>query len=331
MTAPPSPHTAYDPKNRTRPMSTENHACYSCGATAEPGRRPMTFTAMHVEGQHPAVAATRGAKLRTVELGECSECRSRHELASLLVTGKPNGRDGTVTTDRLGAALDALAILGKPMPKQGDSIGTLMRHLTTPGSLARWAARYAPMWSRGAKADERNAEAWAHVSDEQRRALREGYSRVLAERVAASAPPVALTPPPAEEGKGSPVEGGCLFCGVPAVAMDAQRVVARGGTEQARAEVWTPTSADATALGGRSSGRLRGHLCPSCADSKQAVGSVGPNALERAYTRHMRTIGRGDDLPSLAPGEHLSGLSAWAVTARTENREPWEHTARPRE
>lgn len=300
----------------------DSPACYSCGIPSEPGRRPMTFTAMSMEGQHPALAQRNPP---TVEMGECSECRARHELASLLVTGRPNGRDGTVTTDRLGAALDALAALGKPMPKQGESIGPLLRHLTTPGSLARWAARYAPTWTKGAKADDANAEAWAHLTAQQRRALREGYSRVLAERVAASAPPVALTPPPAEEGKGSPVEGGCLFCGVPAVAMDAQRVVARGGVEQARAEAWTPTSADATVLGGRTSGRLRGHLCPDCADSKEAVGSVGAGAIERAYERHMRATGRGDELPSLGPDERLSGLRAWAVTARTENHEPWQH------
>lgn len=134
-----------------------------------------------------------------------------------------------------------------------------------------------------------------------------GLLRVLAERVAASAPPVALTPPPAEEAKGSPVEGECLFCGVPAVAMAAQRVVARGGVEQARAEAWTPTSADATVLGGRTSGRLRGHLCFDCADSKEAVGSVGAGAIERAYERHMRATGRATICPRSDPTSACRG------------------------
>lgn len=217
------------------------------------------------------------------------------------MTGKRSGCDGTVTTDRLGAALDALAILGKPMPRQGGSVGPLLRHLITLGSLARWAARYAPTWSKCAKADESNAEAWAHLSEEQRRALRDGYSELLAERVAASAPRSPSVPRPPRRGREARRPRG-LFCDVPAVALDAQRVVARGHIEQARADAWTLTSADATVLGGRSSGRMRGHLCPECADSKEALRSVGASIIERAYTQDMRASARGDDLPALGPG-----------------------------
>lgn len=259
-------------------------------------------------GQHPALAHRNPPTV----------------LASLLVTGRPNGRDGTVTTDRLAAALDALAILGKPMSKQDESTGPLLQHLTTPGLLARRAARYAPTWGKGAEVYHAIAKAWAHLTKQQRSALREGYYRVLAERVAASAPPVALAPPPVEEGKGSPVEGGCLFCVVPAVALEAQRVVAWGGVEQARTDAWTATSADATVLGGRSSGRLRGQLFHDCADSIEAVGAVGAGAIEHTCERHMRATGRGDVLSSLGPDECLPGLRASAGTTRTENREPWQ-------
>lgn len=51
---------------------------------------------------------------------------------------------------------------------------------------------------------------------------------------------------------------------------------------------------------------------------------MGAGVIERAYERHMRATGRCDELPSLGPDERLSGLRAWAVTARAEG-EPWQH------
>lgn len=313
-------------RNRTTMSTTTTLACYSCGAQANTHRRPLNFSSMWIEGQHPALAASARAKPRTIQLGECTECRERHELARYLVTGRSNGRDGTVTTDRLGAALDALAILGKPMPRAGDGIGPLLRHLTTPGSLARWSTRYAPTWTKGAKAEEVSPSAWAHVSPDQMRALRDGYASVLAERVAATSPPVEIEPPFAEAGKGVAVEDGCLFCGVPSVPMSAQRVLARGGVGAVRVHVWRPTSADTQALGSRRpSERMRGHLCPPCSDSVESMGAVGARSIERAFTRYMKDSERGGDLPHLAPDEHLSGIVAWAVTERRTNSEPWGH------
>ncbi|MGP9733476.1 hypothetical protein ACT3SQ_02825 [Brachybacterium sp. AOP42-C2-15] len=311
--------------------TTTTLACYSCGAQANTHRRPLNFSSMWIEGQNPALAASARAKPRTIQLGECTECGERHALARYLVTGKRDGRDATVTTDRLGAALDGLAILGKPMPKLGDGIGSLLRHMSTPGSLARWAMRYAPTWTKGATKDEMNPSAWAHVSEEQMKDLREGYASVLAERVAATSPPTGVEPPAVGEGKGRTVEGACLFCGTTAVEVNAQSIVASGGLGTMRDRVWRPVSATTGALGSKhASEKLRGHLCPSCTESVEAVGAVGTKAMERAFMRHLKASGRGDDLPPLGPGEHLSGIVAWAVTERRRNGVPWDHLSLPR-
>lgn len=73
------------------------------------------------------------------------------------------------------------------------------------------------------------------------------------------------------------------------------------------------------------SGRVRGHPHPDYTDSKEAMRTVGPGAIERAYERRIRAAGRTDELPPLAPGEHLQALSAWAVGSRALNGKPWRH------
>lgn len=306
----------------------ETLACFSCGVEAS--GNGLKFRAMAVEGENLAIAQTR-QKFASVTLGECGSCRDRHEFAELLVMGRLGGRDGTTTTDRLGAALDGLAVLGKPMPKLGDNIGAILRHMTPPGANTRWAARYAPLWTKGAKSDQTNTEAWGHLSEEQMQVLRDAYGKVLAERVAKNAPPVEIAPPQPSQGAGEAVRGGCLFCGVSAVTASAQRVVIQGGIEAVRAAVWTEKSVSMGALGSKTSHPVRGHLCPACMESVSEVGSVGMSSIERAFTRHMRGSGRGNELPHLGPDDYLDGLNAWCTTGQPATRDPWSHIVVKRE
>lgn len=84
--------------------------------------------------------------------------------------------------------------------------------------------------------------------------LRGAYAGVLADRVALRQPPVPIGCP----------SGGCALCGVGAVAVPAIEVARRAVCREVSTE------------------RLRGHVCPSCAQAIDAEGAVGQPAIGRA-------------------------------------------------
>ena len=123
---------------------------------------------------------------------------------------------------------------------------------------------------------------FAHVRRGLRLRLRDGYAKVLRDRVASTAPPVRLSPPPIDDVPGSVrVEGGCLMCGVATVTVPTARVARLGDNHAAAGDVWRATSITVGA------DRLSGHLCPACAAAMDAVGAIGPTAVERALLAHL--------------------------------------------
>lgn len=119
---------------------------------------------------------------------------------------------------------------------------SLTRHLTASDAAARWLARFAPVVARDAAPGTCSPHPWAHVRHGPRQLLREGYAAVLRDRVAASAPPVRLSPPEPDH-DGWAVPGGCLVCGVEAVTLPAARVAVLGGRQEVQREVWRPLTA----------------------------------------------------------------------------------------
>lgn len=183
-----------------------------------------------------------------------------------------------------------------------------------------------------------NPTPWAHVTSERREKLRTAYSALLRERVSTSSGPRLLPPPPpSADTPALLVEGGCLMCGVNHVAVPADRVTRLGGPTIAAHKVWRERTVT------RGPDRLRGHVCPACADALDALAAWGPSAVERAYTRWLDASNRHTEaenlrvlildnsapaLPTYAALVHVSTLSGLAAPSPSQS--PWEHLSRRR-
>lgn len=328
------------------PLDPDDLACADCGQIVAGPIAPAAV----IYAQPDAVSLPGGGVSSSVAgvegepLTVCSTCRDRQALADSLTDDLlPNG----ITMDKLHLrgnqargvvrhALAAIAALGMQMPRadhiDAEVLVLTVRRMTPVGASLAWQRRYSPIRSRTAVAHTANPRPWAHIHDDTRANLRAAYAHLMADRLARSAPSVALAPPPlpAELGHGvQAVGGGCLLCGVGQVTVTALDVARAGGRDLAARNTWLrmdPIGADS--LGARPSpARVVGHLCPVCAGAFERVRSVGPSLLERSLLRNLDLADNGQ--------HELPGLVAWAgivadrlragLPAPAANATPWSH------
>lgn len=182
---------------------------------------------------------------------------------------------------------------------------------------------------------------WAHIGADQRARIVMSAVKVLNDRIAILAPPVALGPPrlvrDEMEGRGTPVCSGCLYCGIGMITLSALAVVRRGGDDAAAKTVWTQRQVNPVSLGARRGGpsRVVGWLCPDCERAAAYFGSASSaSAMEDALSEFLGVSRRslaGDEL-------WVAGLKGWgalvadAMRAGRELPAPnpgrWDHLSR---
>jgi hypothetical protein len=292
-----------------------------------------------VSAQNPLRIADRSRT--TLSFALCPAHRRTQELAEQLV----DTSNHPIYRERMACALDALSFVAPQTVEHmahldREGLTALVRHLAQLGQTARWVSRFSPVITPGADPQTCCRYAWAHLGIGLRSDLRGGYAKLLKERASRSAPAVPITPPRVtDRGAGSnlviPVENACLFCGLGHQLVPAVEVAQLGRLGAAR-QLWTPLRCSATSLGEQSSLELSGHLCRVCADAADHVHSIGPSALERSLTSHLRP----DLVPKLDGWNQvtMSGLVGWAaLVARAQqgsssgqpapkaNARAWEH------
>jgi hypothetical protein len=293
------------------PLPPDHLACPGCGVAVPPSQQGGVITATVLPTGAPGAPPPPHAQSRQVSFTRCPSCAALRERAEALVADHPRlahrlGPDTAVHRVECGLlALDAVGLPAPDAPDEG-AVADLVRLLFPVGTGVRWLARFSP--SLTVPLGTCTAAPWGHLLDEQRQACLSARASMLRARVARSAPPVAVA---------SPSHGGCLMCGVSAVRVAAVRVEQDGGPQVTARDVWRPVTTTCNALGGPPSpALLAGHLCPACAAALDAVGAVGPTAMERAVREHLGIDG---------PAVPLDGLVGWASSGRPPNAAPWDH------
>lgn len=309
--------------------------CAVCGQAAP--KPNGTNGRVRVDLARDSSPAASNLQLHTLLLTRCDDCQEVHRRAQAIVKAHPGlaGQLGPdLAVERVESVLVALGLLGQTLPgpevRPGD-LGLHLRHLDQAGSSVTWQGR--------AAAGMCNPYPFAHVRLSERRRLRAAYAGQLRERVALTAPPVKVPPPPLEgpaTATATPTSTarGCLFCGLGHLVLPADQVQRLGGRTAASRSMWTLVLTHTDALGGRfSPARIEGYLCPRCNDAVQEEGAVGPTSLTRAMlgalaadadqTRREKAERLRDESLDVRP----IGWGALAVRDQTvqPNSRPWEH------
>lgn len=294
----------------------------------------------------------------TVLMTKCQACDERDRAAADLA--RRHLRPGVTVGDRRYSGTDAVRLLIEARTAfdaagvQPPSIGTAknpaaaltaeVHHLSASVRGLRWRDRLNPPQSLVAEPvslvlpGTANSRPWAHLDEPERARLVHGTAGVLAERVALQAPPVHLRPPrlPGEDGgqRGTPVTGGCLYCGVDSISLTALVVARHGGADAAARSVWTLRQLNPVSIGATRGGppRLQGWLCPACERAAAGAGSASSaSAMEYALSTFLGVSSRslaGDEL-------WVAGLQGWGAivadalqrhrSAPSPNSSPWGH------
>lgn len=270
-------------------------SCESCGVATPAALGPVIVVhSLGRAGDPPVPGSARDYP--RVTLSRCPACAARRGVAVDIAASHRRlaGRYGSVLASRLRAALDAQVALRPSvppiLPRNEAQVVAMLDHLAPAGTFAQFASRYAPVTLRQARPTEASLRPWSHLTDATRDTLRAASAGFLAEKVAASQPPVVLPCP----------SGGCAYCGLASAAVPALLAL-RDGTRW----VWTPSRT--------------GHLCPPCQAATAWVGSVGPTAMERALRVHL---GIRQHTPYPEP---IEGLLAWSETGAPPSAEAWSH------
>lgn len=317
-------------------------ACRTCGV-AVPAPDPeavihLTARGRAIEGSAALTQAAQTQHPVPLAFALCPACRRTADLAERLAPAHPTA------LHLLNCALDALSYLAPATVEQmadldADGQAGLVRHLAQPGTAARWVSRFVPSIAPEAEIGTCPPHPFAHLMPGQRKALRAAYAALLRERVARTAPPVAI-PPPRVTGVHSAtsplvvVEGGCLLCGVGHQSVPAA-AVAREGRDRVARDLWTARRTGAQPLGGRlSPATVSGHLCRVCAEAVTHAGAFGPTALERALVVALAPEGVGKLPYGQLSVDGAVGWGALVAHARQQhppgpeprpNERPWEH------
>lgn len=285
-------------------------ACLACGLSVfDPPRSEVeTLTSL---GRMPAPGGPSLAAMAVpvrIEFARCPACRDVHRQARGLLRTHPRVAASLGSEyhalHKVECALNALDLLGASAAtvRTDADLLLLIQHLTAPGALARWAARFVPFARHDAAVESCTTARWADASEAVRAMAREGLAAVLRARVEKPVPVLC------------PIEGqGCGFCGVDAYPALPSRAE----------EAWSLRSARAASLGGRTTpGDIDVWLCASCDRAAGAAGSVGPTAMRRALVAFLDPSGH--TARSLALGD-LEGLRGWAVTGLPPAPSAWAH------
>ncbi len=287
--------------------------CGSCGIAV---RRPVDNSEMEVLTLYkPERGHGPGDGQLDLLWTRCDTCRMTRAAASGLMDAHPTVRgsigDRTIAIDRLEDALAGLDILGITSPQIIDRLTanvkplrTLMDALTIPGGSAAWVLHARAAGYGRATRTPANGKRWAHVTEEQRQALRDAAAALLARDVARPVDVLA----PSDDGSPS----GCLLCGVGAVQ----------AFREDAGEVWTLMSADSATIGGRPMpDTLDGVVCARCDAAIDRAQGVGQQAMALSVRDFL---GMPHFLRSL---EHIDGLIGWAALPKgtRPNAEPWAH------
>lgn len=323
-------------------------ACADCGAVCSGPIDQGEITYAQPTGIEYAGGAAISATLSPhleVPMATCPVCQRRRALAADLAEMLPtsgvsvNGLRfyGEQVVGLVDRSLVGLSILRIPTPDpdlmSGPILYILVKNLGGQHAGLTWADRFSPVRLSGARPGTAGPRAWSHIRESTRADLRTSYARTMAERLALSAPPVHLSPPPLGPNVSTTsvrVETGCLFCGIATVARPARIIAREGGVQNAAADAWTAkTSVSSSLIGGRPSPTmLAGHLCPPCADSLATEGALGLGALERAVKDAL-------GIRTLARDAAFDGVIAWGAVAADNarrglpapapNAHPWAH------
>ncbi|WP_336628281.1 MULTISPECIES: hypothetical protein [unclassified Microbacterium] len=287
--------------------------CGSCGIAV---RRPVDNSDLDVLTLYkPATGHGPGDGQLDLLWTRCATCRMTRAAASDLMDAHPTVRgsigDRTIAIDRLEDALAGLDILGITSPQIIDRLTanvkplrTLMDALTILGGSAAWVLHARAAGYAGVTRTPASSKRWAHVSEDQRQALRDAAAALLARDVARPVDVLA----PSDDGSPS----GCLLCGVGAV---------QAFREDAES-VWTLMSADSATIGGRPMpDTLDGVVCARCDAAIDRAQGVGQQAMALSV---RDLLGMPRYLRSL---EHIDGLIGWAALPKgaRPNAEPWAH------
>lgn len=283
--------------------------CLVCGIavdTTDPDRAAdlVTFARYDAHGNMPQ-PGTPAADRLALTFTTCDGCRTRHALAEQIIDAHPALRQRigqrSIAVHRISIALDALALLEKPMTAttaaalNDRQIVALIDLLGPVGSAARWASRFSPITVAGARTDTAAAAPFAHVGVELLAEARYQGGQWLA----AKREDKVKVPCPSPSGKPT----GCAMCGLAAVTVP----------YYAKAGAWTEQRAALTQRGGSI-----GHTCPPCTDAIAQAGGPGPTALRTAV---LEFVDPGRRLRRRAPHDPmLQGLVPWAASGTAPSR-----------
>lgn len=247
----------------------------------------------------------------------CETCALIRAAAADLLRAHPGLRASIgsqeIALHRLELALDALDALGITEPRVIDKITdtatdvhALLNHMTIPGGLARWAHGITSTHVRKASQTRVFSERWAHLTHDQKAALRRAWVELAAQRYEQPRP-VAC---PSDDG----APAGCLLCGVGAVEMLPSEARRRGA--------WIEAEADAVTIGGMNAPEsIDGYVCPTCDLAIDQARGVGMSAMRISVLDHLGVGGYSRTV------SEVDGLVGWGALPRgtKPNAEPWQH------
>ncbi len=330
------------------PLPRDALACLVCGV---PVLVPDPAEVIELASRGHLRPVPASAEYGDLRFARCGDCRAALALAATLVATRPVlGRAiGSPAVHQAEGALTGLRVvrMGDISRSTLDALRAdlerldevdllaLVRRMAVPGLAARWAARFSPVIDADARLGTCSRYPFAHVRLGPRADLRSAYAGVLNARMARIRPPVRVPPPalgPTRAGV-SRAPGGCLFCGVSRQVVAAEELAGRFGASltRAAAAVWHPRTVGLSQLGLRAPLRqqVAGHLCATCNEAVQVVGSVGSSARERALVAALVPSGLGRlgygqmDLRGVARG--WGALVHLDPTTRANGDVAWAH------
>ena len=342
------------------PLAPGQLACAYCGAAQD---EPAHVVTRHALVEAPTAPGGqplpgRGASDSVaLKFAVCPTCHAAETQARDLVRAHPvlaQTWGPTVAAERLTSALTALEAVERDVPPlDARSAYSLALMLGVPGRSIAYSLDYGKVASARATVDKAAAERWAHAGGRDRLEVVVNYLVWRRMEAVRDEPPVRVAPPTGP--------AGCLLCGVAHVEVPAPAVVRYGPKGVAR-RVWAPRKATVGSLVGRGSAggaTVSGHLCPTCNDVAEDVGTLGITAAERAFAAHLTATGTARSLAAVedvgtlgitaaerAFAAHLTatgtarslaavedvragqagGAHAWALTDVPAG-EPWAHLA----
>lgn len=300
-----------------RPLAEGQVACADCGVSVQrPSGTTRTATRQQEVGDtgyHRDVAFAEpvvtdparvvwmpsDARSLWLEFSRCDGCADRYAQIDRLVAATPwMPGDQHAVAERLLAAAASMGYTGG-----GEPVATLRAADLNdrdaglgPVGLAVFAERRI--------AGQAATAPWSFMSAEERELLAAIPRRAVARRLAAAMPPPPPIPcpPPAQalaetrQTSGLMVGGGCLCCGLGALAVG--RVEAPTDYDPWRSEeenrpstpTWTPHALDARAVTGRGSSQyVIGHMCPTCtAPLADGTAGVGPSLIDAVLGAELK-------------------------------------------